>query len=60
LLRARNWGVHAYLPAEAALKPNFSREIARRFRLAAPLIEALNGAIQEAERPRGISFGALY
>jgi hypothetical protein len=52
--------VHAYLPAEAALKPNFSREIAQRFRLAAPLIEALNGAILEAERPRGMSFGPLF
>jgi uncharacterized protein (TIGR02453 family) len=60
LLRARNWGVHAYLPAEAALKPNFSREIARRFRLASPLIEVLNGAILEAERPRGISLGPLF
>jgi len=60
LLRARNWGVHAYLPAEAALKANFAQEIAKRFRLAAPLIEALNGAILEAEKPRGISFGPLY
>jgi uncharacterized protein (TIGR02453 family) len=64
LLRARNWGVHAYLPAEAALEPNFGREIVRRFKLAAPLIEALNGAILEAERDsksaRGISFGGLY
>jgi uncharacterized protein (TIGR02453 family) len=60
LLRARNWGVHAYLPADAALKPNFGREIVKRFRLAAPLIEALNGAILDANKPRGISFGALY
>ena len=60
LLRARNWGVHAYLPAEAALKPNFAQEIARRFRLAAPLIEALNGAIEEAEKPRGVGFGAMF
>jgi len=60
LVRARNWGVHAYLPAEAALKPNFAQEIAKRFRLATPLIEALNGAIEGAEKPRGISFGALY
>jgi uncharacterized protein (TIGR02453 family) len=60
LLRARNWGVHAYLPVEAALKPNFGREIARRFALAAPLVGALNAAILDASRPRGISFGALY
>jgi len=60
LLRARNWGVHAYLPVEAALKPNFGREIARRFALAAPLIEVLNGAILDSHKPRGIAFGALY
>ena len=60
LLRARNWGVHAYLPVEAALKPNFGQEIAKRFRLAAPLIEALNGAIEEAEKPRGVGFGAMF
>jgi len=60
LLRARNWGVHAYLPAEAALKPNFANEIVKRFRLAAPLIEELNGAIEQAERPRGMGFGAMF
>jgi uncharacterized protein (TIGR02453 family) len=60
LLRARNWGVHAFLPAEAALQPNFAREIVKRFRLAAPLIEALNGAILDSQKPRGISFGELY
>ena len=60
LLRARNWGVHAYLPAEAALKPNFANEIVKRFRLAAPLIEELNGAIEQAERPCGMGFGAMF
>jgi uncharacterized protein (TIGR02453 family) len=60
LLRARNWGMHAYLPADTALKANFANEIVKRFRLAAPLIASLNEAILAAERPRGISFGALY
>lgn len=60
LLRARNWGVHSYLPAEAALKPNFANEIVKRFRLVAPLIEALNEAILKAEKPGGMSFEAFY
>ena len=57
LLRAKNWGVRCTLPAEAALQPQFAREIVRRMRLAAPVVEALNGAIlsarpAEAARPK--------
>ena len=57
LLRAKNWGVRCALPAEAALRPQFAREIVRRMRLAAPVVEALNGAIRSARpveslRPR--------
>jgi uncharacterized protein (TIGR02453 family) len=57
LLRAKNWGVRCALPAEAALRPQFAREIVRRMRLAAPVVEAPNGAIRSARpveslRPR--------
>jgi uncharacterized protein (TIGR02453 family) len=58
LLRARNWGVHLLLPAEAALEASFVDEIVRGFRRAAPIVQALNGAIEEQlagkrdERPR--------
>jgi uncharacterized protein (TIGR02453 family) len=45
LLRARNWGVRATLPAALALDPSLSREIARHFQLAAPLVHTLNAAI---------------
>ena len=45
LVRAKNWGVHAELPAEIALEPALAREIVRRFKLAAPVVDALNGAI---------------
>jgi len=45
LIRAKSWGVHATLPAEAALEPTFAREIVRRIRLATPLIDTLNSAI---------------
>jgi len=45
LLRAKNWGVRASLPAELALEPTLAREIVRRMRLAAPVVDALNGAV---------------
>ena len=47
LLRAKNWGVHVSLPASLALEPSLSKEIIKRFKLATPLIDALNGAILE-------------
>jgi len=55
LLRAKNWGVRASLPAELALEPTLAREIVRRMRLAAPVVDALNGAVlagQSKEPPR--------
>ena len=45
LIRARQWGVEAELPVEAALKPNFAAEITRHFRLAAPIVAVLNTPI---------------
>ena len=47
LLRAKNWGVHVSLPPETALEPSLGKEIIKRFRLATPLVDALNGAIFE-------------
>jgi uncharacterized protein (TIGR02453 family) len=45
LLRCRQWGLSCTLPVEVALQPGFSAEIVRRFRLAAPVVAALNKAI---------------
>ena len=45
LVRAKSWGVRSLLPGEAALETMLSREVVRRFRMMAPLIETLNGAI---------------
>ena len=45
LVRAKSWGVRAWLPAEAAMEPTLAREIVRRFRMATPLIDTLNGAM---------------
>jgi uncharacterized protein (TIGR02453 family) len=51
LLRAKNWGVHISLPAEIALEPTLGKEIIKRFRLATPLVNALNGAILTGTKP---------
>jgi uncharacterized protein (TIGR02453 family) len=49
LLRAKNWGVHAMLPAELALDPTLAREVVRRMRAAAPLVASLNAAIRNSD-----------
>ncbi len=51
LVRAKSWGINAGLPAETALEPTLAREIIRRFRMATPLIDALNGAILYRDEP---------
>jgi len=57
LVRAKNWGVHATLPADAALEASFAKELVRRMKLLGPLVDMLNGAILQAhpetERGRG-------
>jgi uncharacterized protein (TIGR02453 family) len=42
LLRARNWGVHASLPATLAEDPKLVPEIIKRLRVSAPLVHFLN------------------
>lgn len=42
LIRQRQWGVMASLPAETALKKTLVKEIVTRFRLAAPVVDFLN------------------
>jgi uncharacterized protein (TIGR02453 family) len=49
LVRAKSWGMRAWLPAETALESTLSREIVRRFRMVTPLIDTLNGAILYSE-----------
>jgi len=53
LIRCRQWGLAATLPVEAALEAGFADELVRHFRLAAPLIAALNTPILESLEPRG-------
>jgi uncharacterized protein (TIGR02453 family) len=50
LLLHRQWGVSTTLPADYALRPTLAKDIADRFRLAAPLIDLLNAPLQSAPR----------
>ena len=50
LLRARNWGVHASLPSDIALQPTLLRDVLAGFRRMAPLVDALNQAIESGVR----------
>jgi uncharacterized protein (TIGR02453 family) len=47
LLLCRQWGLEATLEAKAALKKDLGKEVIRRFRLAAPLVNALNTPLLE-------------
>lgn len=60
LILCRQWGLEATLPAKEALKKDFAREIITRFRLAAPLVEALNQPlIHKLEKKRRPLFGLM-
>jgi len=50
LIRQRQWGVSASLPVGAALLPSLAGEVARRFALAAPLVELLNEPLLGRQR----------
>jgi len=56
LIRCRQWGLAATLPVDAALAPGFAGEIMRRFKLAAPMVSALNtpiaASLEERAKPR--------
>ena len=49
LVRAKNWGVHAFLPVEMAVQPGFVKEVVKRMKAMAPMVEVLNGAILGGE-----------
>lgn len=42
LIRCRQWGLSTSLPTSAALEPGFATTLIRHFRLATPVVEALN------------------
>ena len=58
LIKCRQWGLAATLPAEEALKPGFAAVLIRHFKLAAPVVDALNTPIAAAQTPkRKVLFG---
>jgi len=58
LVRCRQWGLSATLPPEAALDPKFAATVIRYFKLAAPVVDALNTPIAAALKPkRNVLFG---
>lgn len=58
LIQCRQWGISATLPAKAALDRKLAEIIIRHFKLAAPLVEALNTPIAAALAPkRKVLFG---
>ncbi len=58
LIKCRQWGLAATLPAAAALKKDFAATIIRHFRIAAPVVDALNAPIAAAQQPkRRVLFG---
>jgi uncharacterized protein (TIGR02453 family) len=52
LIRCRQWGLSATLPAEAALKADLAATVIRHFKIAAPIVDALNTPIAAAQEPR--------
>jgi len=58
LIRCRQWGLAATLPASEALKINFASTLIRYFKIAAPVVDALNTPIAAAQAPkRKVLFG---
>jgi uncharacterized protein (TIGR02453 family) len=58
LVRCRQWGLSATLPPETALDPKLAQTIVRYFKLAAPIVDALNAPLAEAAQPkRKVLFG---
>jgi uncharacterized protein (TIGR02453 family) len=51
LIRCRQWGLAATLPAAEALKPNIGATLIRYFKIAAPVVDALNTPIAAALAP---------
>jgi len=45
LIRQRQWGMAAHLPADNASKPTLLKEIVERFKAAAPMVQLLNAPL---------------
>jgi uncharacterized protein (TIGR02453 family) len=52
LIKCRQWGISATLPAETALDKNLAATLNRYFKLAGPIVNALNTPIEAALKPK--------
>ena len=52
LIQCRQWGLSTTLPAAEALKPGFATLLIQHFKLAAPVVDALNTPIAASLAPR--------
>jgi uncharacterized protein (TIGR02453 family) len=52
LIQCRQWGLSTSLPAAAAMKKDFAATLIRHFRLASPVVDALNTPIAAMLTPR--------
>lgn len=59
-IKWRQWGVIATLPAMEALKPKLPFLVEEHFRLAAPLVDFLNGPLLRVAQPRKKPIFGLY
>ena len=58
LIKCKQWGLSATLPAETALESNFAATLIKHFRLLTPMVDALNGPIAASLGPkRKVLFG---
>ena len=58
LIRCKQWGLSATLPAGASLRKDFAKVLTRHFMLLAPMVDALNKPISAAAAPkRKVLFG---
>jgi uncharacterized protein (TIGR02453 family) len=57
LIRCRQWGLSATLPADSALDPTLAATVIRHFRLAAPVVDALNTPIAASLPKKRVLFG---
>jgi len=58
LIQCRQWGLSATLPAETALDAGLASTVIRHFKLAAPVVDALNTPIAAAlSTPKKVLFG---
>ena len=52
LIKCKQWGLSATLPAKAALEKDFAATVIRHFKLAAPMVDALNKPIAASLKPK--------